>query len=196
MRYWGSAARPLHCRHTSGSACPSGAAVGRARLNPLDGTPQAAVGRARLDPMQPVPDSGDGNPPGFSAGNAGKSQKQNSVIPAVSAGCQRFWGVLAQITYSHGTDRRQHRHTRKWGTSAGWRAYPRHSPRVKRRRSIFLLARALRVSRSASHRQANCPLRPKPRRGWVSGGRVSPCCSIMASSRVSSRSSVVSHDRV
>ena len=44
--------------------------------------------------MQPVPDSGDGNPPGFSAGNAGKSQKQELVIPAVSAGVNdsgAFW---------------------------------------------------------------------------------------------------------
>ncbi len=36
--------------------------------------PWAAVRRARLDPMQPVPDSGDGNPPGFSARNAGKAR--------------------------------------------------------------------------------------------------------------------------
>ncbi len=42
--------------------------------------PWAAVRRARLDPMQPVPDLGGGNPPGFSAGNAGKSQKQNSLL--------------------------------------------------------------------------------------------------------------------
>ena len=43
--------------------------------------PWAAVRRAGLDPMQPVPDSGDGNPPGFSAGNAGKSQKLTRLSP-------------------------------------------------------------------------------------------------------------------
>ena len=37
--------------------------------------PWAAVRRARLNPMQPVPDSVDGNPPGFSARNAGKARK-------------------------------------------------------------------------------------------------------------------------
>ena len=36
--------------------------------------PWAAVRRAGLNPMQPVPDSGDGNPPGFSARNAGKAR--------------------------------------------------------------------------------------------------------------------------
>ena len=34
----------------------------------------AAFGRARLNSMQPVPDSGDGNPPGFSARNPGKAR--------------------------------------------------------------------------------------------------------------------------
>ena len=44
---------------------PSGATVGRAKLNPSGQLPWAAVRRARLDPMQPVPDSGGENPPGF-----------------------------------------------------------------------------------------------------------------------------------
>ena len=47
------------------SGRPSGATVGRARLNPSGQLPWAAVRRAGLDPMQPVPDSGGENPPGF-----------------------------------------------------------------------------------------------------------------------------------
>ena len=54
--------------------CPTGETVRRARLNPFDLTPGRLFGERRLDPKQPVPDSGDGNPPGFSARNAGKAR--------------------------------------------------------------------------------------------------------------------------
>ena len=63
--------------------CPSEASVGRASLNPWSGSSREAVGRAGLDPMHPVPDSRDWNPPRFSAGKRGKSQKLNLVVPPV-----------------------------------------------------------------------------------------------------------------
>ena len=56
---------PLDHLSQQESGRPSGATVGRARLNPSGLLPWAAVRRARLDPMQPVPDSGGENPPGF-----------------------------------------------------------------------------------------------------------------------------------
>ena len=72
-------------------ACPSWGHLWESEAQSLRSVPpRAAVGRARLDPVQPVPDSGDGNPPGFWAGNAGKSQKQNSVLSSDSAAVNDF----------------------------------------------------------------------------------------------------------
>ena len=56
----GATARPLdRLTHREG-ACPSGATIGRARLNPSGQTPGRLFGERRLDPMQPVPDSETG----------------------------------------------------------------------------------------------------------------------------------------
>ena len=44
--------------------------------------------------------------------------------------------------------------------------------------------------------RASLPVPPYPASGWVSGGRVSPCSSAIASSRFRMRSSVTSHDRL
>ena len=63
--------------------------------------PWAAVRRARLDPMQPVPDSGDGNPPGFSARNAGKARNCLNYRPNNRANGRLrrgFWANSTRIT--------------------------------------------------------------------------------------------------
>ncbi len=63
--------------------------------------PWVAVRRARLDPMQPVPDSGDGNPPGFSARNAGKARNCVNYRPNIRPDGRlprEFGAISTQIT--------------------------------------------------------------------------------------------------
>ena len=63
----GATAQPLDRLTQREGACPSGADHRESEAQSFRSDPWAAVRRARLNPMQPVPDSGDGNPPGFSA---------------------------------------------------------------------------------------------------------------------------------
>ena len=179
--------------------CPSGAAVRRAKAQSLGQYPAGGCWESEARSYSAYPGFGGRKSSRFLGKKRWKSQKQNSVLSPNSVAVNGFGAKhprsltpMEPQRNNVGTPANTHRRR-------GSRAYLHHSPRVRTRRSrrnIFLLARALRVSRSASHRQAIWPLRPKPRRGCVSGGRVNPCCSIIASSRVSRRCSVVSHDRV
>ena len=156
------------------------------------GTPRGAVRRARLDPMQPVPDSGDWNPPRFSAGKRGKSQKQDSVIAPLCPGVNGFEGHPSKHVNLVSDKVSQNP---KLGCRRG---YFRHRPRVtilRTQRSATRFARALRRSRRALFRQSSWELRQRPVRGSVSGGRVRPCSSSMATSNSLIRSSRINPER-
>ena len=72
----GSTPRPAHA---AGRRLSHRGGHRESEAQSLRSDPWAAVRRAGLDPMQPVPDSWDGNPPGFSARNAGKPETDSII---------------------------------------------------------------------------------------------------------------------
>ena len=80
-RHRGSGARPPRPAHAAGRRLSLRGDRRESEAQSFRSDPWAAVRRARLDPMQPVPDSGDGNPPGFLAGNAGKARNCVNYLP-------------------------------------------------------------------------------------------------------------------
>ena len=117
--------------------------------------------------MQPVPDSGDGNPPGFSAGNNWKSLKLTPLLAEQLSEWKTFMASPPKVFSSVPRNPKR----------AHGGGYPRHRPNVRMRLANRLQATALRTSWRVSLRQLSWVLRHSPCSGCFSGGRVRPCTS-------------------